>query len=140
MSTPEEAIRRTMGRYIQAHDTRNVDEIVNVFAEDGAFINSRGEWRGRPAIREFFEHSRTTAAPGSRMKLMCANSIITVEGERAAAVTDVMIFRAEGDGPWHVPQAAQYADTFVLTAGEWLYAEKNVTALPTEVPAAKASP
>ena len=124
-----------MGRYIQAHDTRNVDEIVKLFAEDGVFVGGRSEWRGRARIREFFEHSRATAAPGSRMKLMCANSIITVQGDRAEAITDVMIFRAEGDGPWQVPQAAQYSDKFVLTSGEWLYAEKNVTALPAEVPA-----
>jgi uncharacterized protein (TIGR02246 family) len=139
MSTPEEDIRRTMGRYIQAHDTRNVEDIVKVFAEDGAFVTSRGEWRGRAAVREFFEHSRATAAPGSRMKLMCANSIITVDGDKAEAVTDVMIFRAEGDGPWHAPQAAQYLDKFVLRSGEWLYAEKNVTALPAEVRAPQAA-
>ena len=124
-----------MGRYIQAHDTRNVDEIVKVFAEDGAFVNSRGEWRGRAGVRQFFEQSRAQAAPGSRMKLMCANSIITVHGDRAEAITDVMIFRSDSDGPWESRQAAQYADKFVLRGGEWLYAEKHVTGLPAEAPA-----
>ena len=122
-----------MGRYIQAHDTRNVDEIVKVFAEDGAFVSSSGEWRGRARVRQFFEQSREQAAPGSRMKLMCANSIITVVGDHADAITDVMIFRADGDGPWESRQAAQYADKFVLRSGEWLYAEKHVTGLPAEV-------
>ncbi len=124
-----------MGRYIQAHDTRNVDEIVKVFAEDGAFINSRGAWRGHAGVREFFERSRATMVPGSHMKLMCANSIITVDGDSAEAITDVMIFRQEGDGPWAPTQGAQYHDKFVHTGGQWLYKEKNVGGLPAEVPA-----
>ena len=35
----EEAIRRVMGRYIQAHDTHDVEGILKLFAEDGVFTN-----------------------------------------------------------------------------------------------------
>ena len=115
-----------MGRYIQAHDTRNVEAIVALFAEDGLFTNETGEWSGRNRIREFFANSRARAVPGRRSKLMCANSIITVDGELAEALTDVVGFRSDDKGPWQVSLVAQYADKFVRRDGEWRYAEKRV--------------
>ena len=115
-----------MGRYIQAHDTRNVEAIVPLFAEDGVFTNEGGKWSGRDRIREFFENSRSRAVPGRRSKLMCANSIITVEGDRAEALTDVVGFRSDDNGPWQVSLVAQYADRFVRSEGQWRYAEKRV--------------
>ncbi|MBV8715069.1 MAG: nuclear transport factor 2 family protein [Chloroflexi bacterium] len=126
VQTAEEEIRRLMGRYIQAHDTRNVDAIVPLFADDGLFTNEAGEWSGRDRIREFFENSRARAVPGRRSKLMCANSIISVDGEQAEALTDVVGFRSDDNGPWQVSLVAQYADKFVRRDGEWRYAEKRV--------------
>ena len=35
----DEQIRNLMGRYIQAHDTHDVETIVNLFTEDGLFAN-----------------------------------------------------------------------------------------------------
>ena len=86
----EEQIRNLMGRYIQAHDTHDVETIVNLFTEDGLFANPNGEFRGHARIREFFEGSRSRATPDRKGKLMCANSIITVDGETASALTDVV--------------------------------------------------
>jgi ketosteroid isomerase-like protein len=124
----EEQIRQTMGRYIQAHDTHDVDAIVALFIEDGLFANTRGDCRGHAAIREFFENSRTRAQgmPDRRAKLLCGNSVITVSGDSADAVTDVVGFQRSGSDPWSVWLVAQYADKFVRRNGEWLYAEKRV--------------
>jgi uncharacterized protein (TIGR02246 family) len=115
-----------MGRYIQAHDTRNVEAIVPLFAEDGLFTNDAGEWSGRDRIREFFENSRVRSVPGRRGKLMCANSIITVDGEQAAALTDVVGFRSDDNGPWQISLVAQYADKFVRRGGEWRVLEQSL--------------
>jgi len=124
----EEQIRRTMGRYIQAHDTHNVDAIVALFVEDGLFTNTRGDCRGHAAIREFFENSRTRAQsmPDRRAKLLCGNSVITVDSDAADALTDVVGFQRSGSDPWSVSLVAQYADKFVRHNGKWLYAEKRV--------------
>jgi ketosteroid isomerase-like protein len=124
----EEQIRRTMGLYIQAHDTHDVDAIVALFVEDGLFANTRGDCRGHAAIREFFENSRTRAQamPDRRAKLLCGNSVITVSGDSAAASTDVVGFQRTAGEPWNVSLVAQYADKFVRRNGDWLYAEKRV--------------
>src|SRR5215471_10196966 len=98
----EEQIRRLMGRYIQAHDTHDVDTIVNLFTDDGLFANQSGEFRGQARIREFFENSRSRATPDRKGKLMCANSIISVDGETASALTDVVGLQCSGDSPWAI--------------------------------------
>lgn len=49
----EEDIRRTMGRYIQGHDTHNVEAILAEFADDGEFINPAGTFTGKARVREF---------------------------------------------------------------------------------------
>ena len=122
----EEDIRRVMGRYIQAHDTHDVETILTLFAEDGLFANQNGDFKGHAGVREFFEGSRARATPDRKGKLMCANSVITVAGDSATAVTDVVGFQRVGEDPWTVRLVAQYADKFVRRNGEWLYAEKRV--------------
>src|SRR5215207_7633296 len=123
----EEDIRRTMGRYIQAHDTHDVEAIVSLFVADGLFSNTSGDCRGHAAIRQFFENSRARAtAAGRRGKLLCGNSIITVDGDTADVLTDVVGFRRVGDADWQVYLVAQYADKFVRQGETWLYKEKRV--------------
>ncbi len=122
----EEQIRHLMGRYIQAHDTHDVETIVNLFTDDGLFANPNGEFRGEARIREFFEGSRSRATPDRKGKLMCANSIISVDGQSATALTDVAILQRTGDAPWAIRGVAQYDDRFVVRNGEWRYAEKHV--------------
>jgi ketosteroid isomerase-like protein len=122
----EEDIRRTMGRYIQGHDTHNVEAILAEFADDGEFINPAGTFTGKARVREFFEGSRANAPAGRKGKLMCANSIIEVEGDSAKALTDVVGFRKEGDAPWAPYLVAQYADTFAKRGDKWVYLQKVV--------------
>jgi uncharacterized protein (TIGR02246 family) len=122
----EERIRQLMARYIHAHDTHDVETIVNLFTDDGLFANQGGEFRGKAGIREFFGGSRSRATPDRKGKLMCANSIITVDGETASALTDVVGLQRTGDAPWTIQLVAQYDDRFVQQNGEWRYAEKHV--------------
>jgi uncharacterized protein (TIGR02246 family) len=122
----EEQIRRVMGRYIQAHDTHDVETILSLFAEDGLFANSNGDFKGQARIREFFEGSRARSTPDRKGKLMCANSVINVDGDAADALTDVVGFQRLADDPWTVRLVAQYADRFVRRDGTWLYSEKRV--------------
>jgi uncharacterized protein (TIGR02246 family) len=122
----EEQIRQLMGRYIQAHDTHDVDTMVTLFTDDGLFANPNGEFRGQARIREFFEGSRSRATPDRKGKLMCANSIIAVDGDTASALTDVVGLQRSGDEPWAIRLVAQYDDRFVQHNGEWRYAEKHV--------------
>jgi uncharacterized protein (TIGR02246 family) len=122
----EEDIRRLMGRYVQAHDTHDVETMLTLFAEDGLFANQNGDFQGRGRIREFFEGSRSRATAERKGKLMCANPIITVQGDRAEALTDVVALQRVGEDPWAIRLVAQYADRFVRQGDEWRYQEKRV--------------
>jgi uncharacterized protein (TIGR02246 family) len=122
----EDQIRRLMGRYVQAHDTHDVETMQTLFAEDGLFANQNGDYKGRARIREFFEGSRSRATPDRKGKLMCANTIITVDGDTANALTDVAVLQQAGEAPWTIRMVAQYADKFVRQGEEWRYQEKRV--------------
>jgi uncharacterized protein (TIGR02246 family) len=123
----EDEIRRLMGRYVQAHDTHDVDTIVGLFASDGLFANDSGDYHGHTRIREFFERSRARATPDRKGKLMCANTVITLTGEDTAeALTDVAGLGQVGDEPWTIRLVAQYADTFVRQDDAWRYQVKRV--------------
>jgi hypothetical protein len=123
----EEQIRHLMGRYVQAHDTHDVETMLTLFAEDGLFANPNGDFQGHAGIREFFAGSRARATPERKGKLLCANSIITLHGEDAAeALTDVVGIQRIGDDPWTIRLVAQYADRFVRQGDTWRYQEKRV--------------
>ena len=122
----EEQIRRLMGRYIQAHDTHDVDTMVTLFAADGLFANANGDFKGSARIREFFDGSRSRATADRKGKLLIANSIITVDGDNADAFSDVVGLQRLGEDPWTVRLVAQYADKFVRYNGEWVFVEKRV--------------
>jgi ketosteroid isomerase-like protein len=123
----EDQIRQTMARYIHAHDSHEVDAIVACFAPDGVFASATSAREGQSAIREFFEASRARSTSANRqMKLMCGNSVIDVDGDTAAALTDVVGFERIGGEPWRVFLVGRYADKFVQRGNEWLYREKRV--------------
>ena len=122
----EEQIRHLMGRYIQAHDTHDVENVMALFTDDGLFANQNGEFPGHARIKEVFVGSRSRATPDRMGKMMCANSIISVDGETASALTDVVGFGRNGDAPRSIRLVAQYDDRFIHLNGEWRYTEKHV--------------
>jgi hypothetical protein len=127
----EEEIRRALNSYIRAHDRHAVDEIVALFADDAVFTSSHagpaGPCVGIAAIRQFYERSRDRQPPGRRVKLLCANSIITVDGASAEALSDVVSLVSDTpDGIWRIDRLVKWRDRFVRRQGTWLYLDKRV--------------
>jgi ketosteroid isomerase-like protein len=50
-----DVLRERMERYRAAYEQRNVDQILELFADDGEFTAAPGTFRGRPEIRKFLE-------------------------------------------------------------------------------------
>jgi uncharacterized protein (TIGR02246 family) len=124
--SPEERIRQVMAIYVHTHDTHDVEGMLELYTEDGLLVGSAGPLQGRAAIGAYHSARRNRATTDVRERLLCGNSVITVDGERADAVTDVVGFRKEADGPWSVAFFAQYLDRFVSIDGDWLFTEKRV--------------
>ena len=126
--TPEEQIRQLIARYAHVHDVNNVEGLVSLFAEDGAFVGGT-EYRGHDAIRAVFQSPAMRRGPDRRGKLMFGNSIITVTGDTAEALTDVVGVMSENDEPWRIYIVASHADRLVRQGERWLFAEKRVQRL-----------
>jgi ketosteroid isomerase-like protein len=124
--SPEEDIRRVMAMYVHTHDTHDVEGMLELYSEDGLLVGSAGPLKGRAAICAYHAARRDRAVSDVRERLLCGNSVIKVDGDRAEALTDVVGFRKEADGPWTVAFFAQYLDKFVSIDGNWLYTEKRV--------------
>ena len=68
-----------------------------------------------------------SAATRSAGKLLCANSIITVDGESAEALSDVVSLVSDTpDGIWRIDRLVKWRDRFVRRQGTWLYLDKRV--------------
>ncbi len=130
MSTEDE-IRRTLARYVQNYHTYEVEEFVRLFALDGAFITRPpvAEYRGHAALRAFAENRqrRAIAAPEKKVKLMCGIPLITVDGDRATALTDFIVFQYHSQGPWYPNIVGLYTDQLIRQEGGWVFAERRIT-------------
>jgi hypothetical protein len=122
----EDGIRRAILQYTQAHDVYDTEGLVQVWAEDGVFITTNGEYRGHQSIREFHEGRRARAVPEIQNRLLAADPLITVNGTTAEALTSVIGLRRTGDEPWSLTFFAQWADKFAERGDRWLFIERRV--------------
>ena len=64
--------------------------------------------------------------PDRRSKHLFGNSVITVVGDVAEAVTDVSISQRVGEEPWTMGIVNRHFDRLVRSGDRWLFAEKHV--------------
>lgn len=115
-----EEIRHLMARYNIAGDRGCVDELVQVFAEDGVILFNGEATQGRAAIA-----ARLQGGP-PRPELTVSRHHLTtcpieVEGEHARARTYFSVFTSIGPDHHGV-----YVDRFEKHAGGWLIARREV--------------
>lgn len=119
-----ECIRDTVARYNQAGDRGRYDEMVGCFTDDGVLIIvDGGEYRGRPALIEFFSAVSGTARPDlTQMRHCVTNLTIDVDGpEQARAASYFQVITDIGLDHW-----GRYRDRFVAVGDRWLLAERSV--------------
>lgn len=132
--TPEaESIERTAIRHLQsiyntAGDRGRIDELINVFAEDGVLEVPHGEHRGRAAISAFLKRvvtgSTGTVKPaGSRHHL--TTSRIEFEGPDSALGWTYFFVSSQGI----MSEEGLYVDKYKREAGEWRIAHRRVKML-----------
>ncbi len=126
--TDEEEIRHLLAQYVSCADGGDARGRSDLFAEDAIYLPSSGRYVGRPAIYQAIA-DRLAAQPGRRTRHVCANSLISIEGETADAATDFVLYTRQGEGAWEVNQAGRYFDRFVRRGDRWWYAENRPVAI-----------
>jgi uncharacterized protein (TIGR02246 family) len=121
----KDAIREAMARYCHALDACRFDDVAALFATDGEWMTDYGSARGREAIAKFLAGVVPRKGEGPQRKHYITNTVITVEGDRARAVSDYLIIRESGNGLIPV-MGGTYKDTFVRRDGEWQFLRKEL--------------
>ena len=109
----EEAIRRALVEYATLLDTGAWDDWADLYAEDGvhAVPAASFEVRRRANIRKWMAATYPWANTGRHM---VANPLITVDGDRATAVSEVMFLLRGENGP-EIGLVGEYRDVLRKT-------------------------
>ena len=120
-----EQIRALVASYAHLADTGRFDELVQLFAEDGALHGGDApEARGRAAIRAFLGgtgESLKSVTPVALIRHHVSNLLIEVDAANAARGS-AYFFVVTDRGPDHW---GRYRDTYVQTQGKWLFQHRR---------------
>jgi SnoaL-like domain len=121
----EQEIRRTLALYPKYVDDRDSDGFASLFAEDGKIHSSSGEFVGPSEIKQFLEDLYATRPPDRQFKHIWSNSVITINGDTAESVSDILVFECFAGHPWFMNIVARHRDKLARqTDGRWLFTEK----------------
>ena len=123
--TAREQIRDVIARYAHLVDTGRLDELLDLFAEDGVLeAGDQPPAHGRAAIRALFALTGTRLASATRRPLIrhhVSNVAIEVAGTASAtAVSYFFVITERGPDHW-----GRYRDRFVAHDGRWLFAHRR---------------
>jgi uncharacterized protein (TIGR02246 family) len=121
----EDRIRRTISEYSQRCDDGRFQEWSELFTEDGRFVVAGNATQGREPIRQMMA---AMLPPGSRGKHITSNTIVDIDGDRAASTTDYLFVRPAPTGPVIVA-AGRYRDRLVRDGTSWRFEERSITML-----------
>jgi 3-phenylpropionate/cinnamic acid dioxygenase small subunit len=124
--TDADEIRNTLARFCQCLDDRRFEEFSQTFAEDGSF-NDRV---GRDTILKWIQGAELATMPELKRKHAVVNVIVNVQGDRAQATSDLVMFDQLGSAPWTI-RVGRYNDELVRQpSGEWLIAKRHLAFVP----------
>ena len=120
-----EHIREAIARYAHLVDTGRLDELLELFTEDGVLeAGDRPPAHGRAAIRALFVDTGTRLAAGARRPFIrhhVSNVAIEVTGPASAsAVSYFLVVTERGPDHW-----GRYRDRFAAHDGRWLFAHRR---------------
>ncbi len=121
----KDAIREVMARYAQALDACDFAGVAGLFAEDGEWTTTYGAARGRREIEALLTGNVPKPGEGPQRKHYITNIIVTLEGDRARAVSDYLVIRQSVGGLIPV-MGGTYKDQFVKQDGTWRFARKEL--------------
>jgi SnoaL-like domain len=125
VTTPEDEIRQTFGLYAKYVDDRDSEGYASTFVEDGRIRSSRGLFVGRAELKKSLEDLYTARPPDRQFKHVWSNELITIEGDSADLVSDLLVFECFEGRPWVMSIVARHRDKLAKQPdGRWLFTEK----------------
>jgi 3-phenylpropionate/cinnamic acid dioxygenase small subunit len=121
----KDAIRELMATYAMALDACRFADVAACFAPDGEWTTDYGAARGPAEIEAFIKGIVPVKGEGPQRKHYITNSIITVDGDRASALSDYLVVRESESGLMPV-MGGTYKDKFVKTSAGWRFARKEL--------------
>lgn len=121
----KDAIRELMATYAMALDACRFADVAACFAADGEWTTDYGAARGPAEIEAFIKGIVPVKGEGPQRKHYITNIIVTVEGERASAVSDYLVVR-ESEGGLMPVMGGTYRDRFVKTPAGWRFSRKEL--------------
>ena len=115
----ERACERLIIDYAALNDAGDWDGVAALYAEDGRMSRPTAPddfIEGREAILAAFK-----ARPARTTRHICANIRVTIDGDRASATSQILLFT----GRDQAPLVGSYADRFALTAEGWRFTERR---------------
>jgi len=114
-----------VGRHAQLTDDGDWETRVDLYTEDGEFTSLDGVLRrGRDELRQAF------SATAGRMvgKHITANTVVTIDGDRASGRTDYAFFMVTGDAILPA-SVGRYHDEFVKGSDGWRFRSRRIEPL-----------
>ena len=123
-----EEIRLLLHGYGRFLDARDFASFSGLFAErDGEWVGGMGRAKGRAAIRRLMEESIGTGTPGAPSRHLFSNEMISIDGDRAAAVSTWM-FLVQAESRPQTVYVGRYEDLLVRERGRWRFLRRTVHA------------
>lgn len=117
------AVRKTVSQYCRLMDDGRIDDVAQLFAEDGVLeISSFGVKKtGRAAIADQFRQTRNPNVKGMHCPL---NPVVDVSGSTATGSFDYLWVSFENRP--RIELGGRYVMSFVANGARWLIREMKV--------------
>jgi uncharacterized protein (TIGR02246 family) len=128
----EAAIRNLISSYAHAADDGDGDALAELFTEGGGGIESLGVGiKGHDKLAALVK-----GIYDANIKHLQLNSVITIEGNSARAVSDLVMQAVTPDAGWQTIAHGRYHDDMVRADGGWKFTKREILwhrATPSEV-------
>jgi uncharacterized protein (TIGR02246 family) len=128
-----EAIRALILAYGAAHDHRDYRTFADLFAQNGEWVGGLGSAKGPTAIFELMNRTigHNPLPEGSGTFHLMTNDQISIDGDRAAAVTKWLYLTPGDDKAPRMVFLGHYDDEFIRENGEWKFLRREA---PVDLP------
>lgn len=128
-----EAIRALILAYGAAHDHRDYRTFAELFARNGEWVGGLGSAKGPEAIFELMNRTigHNPLPEGSGTFHLMTNDQISIDGDRASAVTKWLYLTPGDDKAPRMVFLGHYDDQFIRENGEWKFLRREA---PVDLP------
>ena len=137
------AIREVLEAFLRHMDDGAVDRLVALFDEDGVFGMWGSDRIGRDDIAGYFrpepkDDPLPWYTPGEEGRQphvvhLCGNPLVELEGDRAKAESDFVVFHASGPGTFAPAFAGRFRDHLRKDEnGRWLITSRGLVTIAPE--------